>query len=228
VETVCEIIGLGGKEPGYSDILEDEETEPKEVKIREVQEKVRKWMDFSTGEPIQVASLVNMHGVIFQPSRKEAFLMKGGYMPVFYPNLIYTKEEMFERAYIYVDVSGSTEEIWDFLYGLVMHVKDFVGKNIWVFSNRVERTTIDELSRGLIRTTGGTDYDCVAEHILSEGVRKAVVITDGYADISPANADGLRKAHVGIFLILTEDNFRCPLIEFSSEVLCIEDVVYEY
>jgi hypothetical protein len=40
--------------------------------------------------------------------------------------------------------------------------------------------SIPELRRGVCKSTGGTDIACVASHIAKNGIRRALVVTDGW------------------------------------------------
>lgn len=40
--------------------------------------------------------------------------------------------------------------------------------------------TLGELSRGACKSTGGTAIACVAEHMAAKGIRRALIITDGW------------------------------------------------
>ena len=51
---------------------------------------------------------------------------------------------------------------------------------------------MQELSDGKFKTTGGTDFDCVANHILGhKEINKIIIFTDGYADIYKADKEQL-------------------------------------
>lgn len=45
-------------------------------------------------------------------------------------------------------------------------------------------TTLEALLDGEIQTTYSTDFDCVAQSILDQGFERAIVIADGYAQLS--------------------------------------------
>ena len=44
-----------------------------------------------------------------------------------------------------------------------------------------------------MHTTYGTDFDCIAEHMLEHNMDKAVILTDGYASMSPGITERLKK-----------------------------------
>ncbi len=83
----------------------------------------------------------------------------------------------------------------------MQYCKEFVHPRIHLFSTEGADITLDELRRGVCRTTGGTDISCVAKHMRENRVRRAAVITDGYVG-KPAgqNHETLTKAKLGIAL----------------------------
>ena len=85
-----------------------------------------------------------------------------------------------EKVHVYVDVSGSMNSVLNALYGAVLDCKDMVFGKVHLFSNRIADVTLDELRKGKCITTGGTDIACVAKHIQSNQVRRALLITDGW------------------------------------------------
>ncbi|MFP6867825.1 MAG: hypothetical protein VCE91_00495, partial [Nitrospinota bacterium] len=40
--------------------------------------------------------------------------------------------------------------------------------------------SLKEMRQGLVRSTGGTDIACVAEHMAKNGVKRACILTDGW------------------------------------------------
>ena len=51
---------------------------------------------------------------------------------------------------------------------------------VHLFSSKVVDVALADLRAGRCSSTGGTDIGCVAEHMQSQGVRRAVLITDGW------------------------------------------------
>ena len=84
-----------------------------------------------------------------------------------------------ERVHVYLDVSGSMMHDLPVLAGAVTECARFVHPVVHAFSTAVADATLDEVRRGRLPTTGGTDIACVAEHARRTGVRRAVIITDG-------------------------------------------------
>ena len=57
-------------------------------------------------------------------------------------------------------------------------------------------------SKGIVRSTGGTDIACVAEHIATNSIRRACVITDGWVG-KPCGRHfkTLSRAKLGVALV---------------------------
>ena len=47
--------------------------------------------------------------------------------------------------------------------------------------------------KGGLETTYGTDFDCVAASVVERGFSRAIVITDGCADMEEENAEELKE-----------------------------------
>lgn len=85
-----------------------------------------------------------------------------------------------ERVHVYLDVSGSVLSLAGVLAAAVRDCAPFVHPVVHAFSTVVADRSLGDLAAGRFRTTGGTDIRCVAEHARTHGVRRALVITDGY------------------------------------------------
>jgi hypothetical protein len=58
-----------------------------------------------------------------------------------------------------------------------------VHPTVHLFSTKISDISLDELRRGVCRTTGGTDIACVAEHMSANRVRRALIVTDGWVGV---------------------------------------------
>jgi hypothetical protein len=85
-----------------------------------------------------------------------------------------------ERVHVYLDVSGSMDSILRDLYGAVLDCEQWVHPDIHLFSTKVVDISLSDLRGGKCVSTGGTSIDCVAEHISLHGVRRALLLTDGW------------------------------------------------
>jgi hypothetical protein len=85
-----------------------------------------------------------------------------------------------EPLHIYVDVSSSIGDCKGALYGAVLDCRELVKPCIHLFSTKIYDISLAELRRGICRTTSGTEIGCVAAHIARHGVKRAVLLTDGF------------------------------------------------
>jgi len=106
-----------------------------------------------------------------------------------------------ERVHIYLDVSGSIGSLKGALYAAVLDCQAFVHPTIHLFSTEVADITLAQLKRGECRTTGGTNIECVAQHMREHDVRRAAIITDGWVGTPTGeDADTLSRAKLGVAL----------------------------
>jgi hypothetical protein len=107
-----------------------------------------------------------------------------------------------DKVHVYVDVSGSMNGVIDAVYGAVNDCRDWVYPKIHLFSNSISDATPEEIHKGVVRTTGGTDIGCVAGHIAANKVRRACIITDGWVG-KPRGGDlkALTRAKLGVALV---------------------------
>lgn len=82
--------------------------------------------------------------------------------------------------HVYVDVSGSVAPLIGALYSAVLAAQHWVHPTVHLFSTKVKDVTLAQLRRGACHTTNGTSIRCVAGHIRSNKVERAVIISDGW------------------------------------------------
>jgi hypothetical protein len=105
------------------------------------------------------------------------------------------------QVHVYVDVSGSMNELKAMLYGTILGCREFVHPRIHLFSTEVVDVTMDQLRKGECRSTGGTEIACVADHMRRNKVRRAAILTDGFVG-TPTGVDKttLSQALLGVAL----------------------------
>lgn len=143
-------------------------------------------------------------------SRRDAALLGAGVMPVFWQTDRIRQRQQKRGVAIYVDVSGSVYGELPRVCGLIHAMRRDVDQ-VYEFSNIVLKTSTRELGAGIIKTSGGTDYDCIVEHAVQAGHKKIIVITDGYAGLREDNK-ALALANISNALVVyvkqhTKDEF---------------------
>ena len=109
------------------------------------------------------------------------------------------------RAFVYLDVSGSMSQLLPHLLNLLLPYVAHGQALVFQFSTRVEPLPLNQLKRGYIRTTQGTDINCVLTHALSTQtkLKKLLILTDGY--VGTPSSDLIRQINargVKIYAVL--------------------------
>ena len=142
--------------------------------------------------------------------RRAMVLRALGVPPVLYAQeILWPGRRGIEPVHVYVDVSGSIGDVKGALYGAVLACRHLVYSRVHLFSTTVHDISLEELRRGVCRSTGGPSIECVAAHMQAHAVRRAVILTDGYVGV-PGETAGrtLDAVHLGV--ALTPDSSHCP------------------
>jgi len=111
------------------------------------------------------------------------------------------------RVHVYLDVSGSMDDVLRELYGAVLDCADHVHSTIHLFSSKVADVSLSDLRRGVCHSTGGTEIACVAEHMREHGVRRAVLVTDGWVGIPRGgHLEALSQVRLGVAYLGEQSN----------------------
>ena len=92
---------------------------------------------------------------------------------------------------IYFDVSGSMTSYIPTVLDLILNI-DAKISHIWCFSDYVVQHSIDDLKSRKIKTSGGTSFDAVVDHIEENNFSAALIITDGECHSSRSVPDCLK------------------------------------
>ena len=115
------------------------------------------------------------------------------------------------QAFVYFDVSGSVaDEVPSVAQALLPYCRRGLC-TVNVFSTVVHPTTVRDLSAKKFMSTGGTDINCVLQHVLDLPSRKrprsVVIVTDGYTGRPDATlADRFRAAGIRLFVGLVKSD----------------------
>jgi hypothetical protein len=145
------------------------------------------------------------------PCRRDIVMLAAGIIPVIWRNRINDTKKKNLGIAVYVDVSGSMNAVLPKIAGIVYSLRKNIRK-VFQFSNKIVETSIEELGRGVIRSTGGTDFDCIVEHAIDKDYKKIIIFGDGFANMSKEN-EILAKTRIDkVCMILTDrtdnkDNF---------------------
>lgn len=136
--------------------------------------------------------------------RRAAVLHGLGHRPAFYRHALPNPRggRGGERVHMYVDVSGSMSSVLSALYCAAIDCSAFVHPVVHLFSTQIANVSLRELCNGVVKSTGGTSIECVAAHMHQHGVRRAVIVTDGFVGTPGATALAtLQQCRLGVALI---------------------------
>ena len=124
---------------------------------------------------------------------------------------------------MYLDVSGSVNQHLPEIIGLLRSLRAEL-MSIFLFSNKVVEVPFRTLLAGQVQTTYGTDFDCIAEHVLTNRFDKAVILTDGYASMPKENQEQLKGRKFGALTVLFGGRTDSPEFEALGDVVQFDEV----
>lgn len=157
------------------------------------------------------------------PSKRDMTLLAAGCWPGYFHNRHSRPSPHNTGCSIYLDVSGSVQDHLPAIIGVIAKLSSEI-PTLYLFSNTVVEITMKDLMRGNISSTGGTDFDCIAESIIEKNYDKAVIITDGYASLSSGLADELKKRKTAILTILFGGCTYCPDLKAFGDTINLDDI----
>ena len=185
---------------------------------------IQRALDSDPSSPVVRRRLSPERGIVGRPSRGEAFQLALGFVPPFWTAELEADVEDDQRVQLYLDVSGSMDELLPFLFRLVPALDDHLGGKLRLFSNEVVETTVQAVAAGECQTTGGTDFDCVLDDALARRCRRILVITDGYARLDAGLAGRAQVEGLQVYVVLSGTPVRRdnPLSELARETWEVE------
>lgn len=199
--------------------LPEEEPDPGPVLMA-----VQRALDSDPDNPVVRRRLDLERGVMGGVGRAEALSLAVGHVPVFWTAQQEQDQEDDERVQLYIDASGSMDEVLPFLFRLVSTLGEHVGQRVFLFSNQVVATDLEDIRRGRYETTYGTDFDCVVDHALARRYRRFLVVTDGYASLDPGLASRAAAEDLRCYVVLVGDGIKedNPLSRLAKETWIYE------
>jgi hypothetical protein len=132
--------------------------------------------------------------------------------------------EMPSRSHVYLDVSGSMNNWLPALIGLLIPYVVRGRAAIYQFSTGVEKLSLDDLRRGKLRTTQGTDINAVLHHLLATQppVRSALILTDGFTGKpSDEHVHLLRERHIRLYAVMPHESAHPADLRDSARSIII-------
>jgi len=144
---------------------------------------------------------VSVSPIPIQPSKRDFVLLAAGIPPFHYHNRAHRPTTQNRGLAVYLDVSGSVNQHLPRIISLLRSLHREL-KTIYLFSNKVVEAPFRTLLAGRIETTYGTDFDCIARHALEHRFDKAVILTDGYANMKKEYEEQLRTSGFRALVVL--------------------------
>ena len=127
----------------------------------------------------------------------------GAPAPLLFTGQIAVRKPQPTGVVIYVDVSGSMNDLLPHLRRALRTLRDEVKPVLRWFSTTVVEAQAGDLEDGRVPSTGGTSIACVMRHIVAKvpGGTPVVVLTDGFIETVPARVfNPLRERGIRIHL----------------------------
>ncbi len=131
---------------------------------------------FTKNNNISAINETIMQTIMPNLGRKEAVLLAKGLMPMFYNTV--GDYSLSKDIAIYIDFSASTKPYHSKILNLINALRDIYSGKYYSFSDYVTEVSLDDLVKGKFET-GGTDIEKVFENIEANGIKKALIISDG-------------------------------------------------
>jgi hypothetical protein len=117
--------------------------------------------------------------------------------------------EVPRKAHVYLDVSGSMVNVLPHLLGLILPYVAHEQADVFQFSTQVEALNLAQLQLGRLRTTSGTNINCVLKHLFAQKpiVQRVLILTDG-ATGKPMRlfVDQARDQNTQIYVVLPSES----------------------
>jgi len=168
---------------------------------------------------------IGVSPIPIQPSKRDFVFLAAGIPPFHYHNRVSRVTTEDHGLAVYLDVSGSVNRHLPKILGLLRHLRHDL-KTVFLFSNKVVETPFPSLLRGRVQTTYGTGFDCIAEHVLTNRLDKAVILTDGYASMRPENQEQLKQRGLRTLAVLFGGKNDCPEFGHFGDVVQLAEAIH--
>lgn len=120
--------------------------------------------------------------------RSDLVMLAAGFDPVIWKTPTPIPSQDKKNCPIYLDISGSMWRELPKVISMILTIRDDVDF-VWGFSTEIHKHTLDDLAKGHIKGTGGTNFQCIVDHALENDYRNIAVISDGDGSIQKEYSD---------------------------------------
>ncbi len=220
------VAGKGGKYAGFSSELLDLFMEALKTHLSIKKVLLQKFLTKRKLDRFREYFRVQRVGVSpipLYPSKRDLVLLASGFYPGYFHNHVSSPRIEEKGLAIYLDVSGSVNHFLPEIIGVLSKLKSTM-TSVFLFSNIVVETQFEDLLKGRIRTTYGTDFNCVARSIIENQIDKALILTDGYADMSEELSRQLKAIRLVTLTILFDGATSCEDFAKFGDVVQLSDI----
>jgi hypothetical protein len=153
--------------------------------------------------------------VPFSITRRDVFCLSAGQIPVLWQRKVGVERSNID---LYVDVSGSMNRYYGYIPFIYDALKHVMGR-IFQFSDRVVEVDNRDLC---LHTTGGTNFNEVARHMIKERVQAAILVSDGMATLSEYFDKSLKQQLQHLFYIKVIENTYKSWEKVATRVIMLQ------
>ena len=166
---------------------------------------------------------ITVSPIPLHPSKRDLVLLAAGIVPFHYHNSAQRIAVKEHGLAVYLDVSGSVNESLPEIIGVLRSMKHELA-TIFLFSNKVVEVPFKTLLAGHVQTTYGTDFDCIADSVVERGLDKAVILTDGYANLAEDKQTELKNRKVRMLTVLFGGKMECAEFAPFGDILQLNEI----
>jgi hypothetical protein len=170
-----------------------------------------------------------MSPIPINPSKRELFRAALGRPPIMWKAKGTKTAEKYSGVAIYLDLSGSVHSYLPRIVALISNLNKEL-TSVFGFSNKIVEHTLNDLRLGKLNTTGGTDFDCIASHIIENNFTKCILITDGEGSLNEKYYQQIKDQLKDCCMVLFEENNRESAIRYcwfarNYKLLTLDEVI---
>jgi hypothetical protein len=145
-----------------------------------------------------------------RPTRRDLMNLGLGQPPPMWQHPQYIEQQ---ELVVYTDVSGSMNQWYSVALYLTNQLKEF-GCDLYQFSTMICKP-VPGRDDNIFWGDGGTDFDTVAEHIISKGFKAVVIITDNEDSLDPEYWEAMKEVDE-LYCIFLQDGQRPPGLDIQK------------
>lgn len=153
--------------------------------------------------------------VPYSIARRDVFTLSAGDIPVLWQKRVGVERPCID---VYVDVSGSMSKYYGYIPFIYDALKHVMGR-IFQFSTKIVEVHYQDR---YLNTTGGTNFNVVAHHMIEEQATCAILLSDGISHISNLYMDTLKGQLAHLVYIKIKENICCNWEHLATDVILLQ------